>query len=126
MKPSVPSRMAQSIGFIAGWSEERGLARSFPAVPAREQVREQAVRSRHARRELAEEADAGVDEAPLAVVAGDQAAVEGRFARIVPGDEARVLGVDLAGEVETALLHPAGEVGVAEAVRRGHQRVIGG
>ena len=41
--------------------------------------------------QLPEEADARVDEAPLAMVAGDEAAGERLFAGIVPRDERCVL-----------------------------------
>src|SRR6188472_1883063 len=99
MKPSVPSRIVQSIGLIVPLGGRRGRASSLLAVPAREQVRQEPVRARHAGGELAEEADPGVDEAALAVVARDQAAVARLLAGIVPRDEARVLRVDLAGEV---------------------------
>src|SRR5258708_32282472 len=110
MKPRVPSRMTQSSGLIVADGSSRGVG------PASEQVREESVRARDAGGELPEEAEARVDEAPLAVVARDQAAVQGLLARIVPRDQGRVLGIELAGEVEAALLHPAFEVGRAELV----------
>ncbi len=66
----------------------------------REQVREEAVGAEHAGRQLAEEADPCVHEAALAMVAGDERAVQRLFTGVVPGDRRDIVRVQFAAEVE--------------------------
>src|SRR4051812_10860102 len=81
-----------------------------PYPRARHQVREQAVGSRHASGQLAEEGQARVDERALAVPGGQEGAGQRLLAGIVHGQHRLVLRIPLAGEVQAALLNPAREV----------------
>ena len=88
----------------------------------RQQVREQPVGAGHARRQLPEEAQAGVHVGPLPDRGHQQSALQRRLARIVHLEQRPVLRVPGAGEVEPALLHPALPVGGADRVRRAARR----
>ena len=55
----------------------------------------------------------------------EQAAVEGVFAWIRPGNQGRIAIVPGCGEVEAALLNPVFEVRIRDAIGPGEQRMIG-
>src|SRR5688572_10841095 len=127
MNANVPTRTSQSSPLTRPTSSAR--RRAPPAAPARpgppgracssrpswsrsgEEVGEEAVCARDARGELAEEDQAGVDPAPLAVAGDERRAVERRLPRIGGAEERLVALVPLRREVDAALLDPAFEVG---------------
>ena len=105
--PSAPERRTDS-------------ARSPPArpqPPCVDQVGEQPERARHAGGELPEERQPGVDEGALARLRDQHRALQRLLARVVHRQRRGVARVPRLGEVEPALLHPAGEVVGADAVR---------
>ena len=91
----------------------------------REEVGEEAVCAGDSCRQLPEEGEAGVDEAALAHRGNEQTTLAVGFARIVHGQERRVVRIPRVGKVEAALLHPAVEVVDPDAVGRLEDGVLG-
>src|SRR5207245_11808933 len=100
----------------------RSGARSSSAPPGGsalamvEDVGEQAIGAGHARRQLAEERQPRVDEAALAVFGHDGGALLRFLGGVVAGQDRLIRGVPLVGEVQPALLHPAGKTTRADLV----------
>ena len=116
---------------------QRASVRSSPATPVHrrrvlaggaavaQQVSEKPIRARNAGRQLTEERQAGVDEAPFAMLGDQQATFQRGLAVVVGGQQRRVLVVPALGEVQPAFLHPTVEVARADAVRTRKDRVVG-
>src|ERR1041385_855396 len=81
-----------------------------------EQGGEQAVGAGDSGRQLAEEHQAGIDVAALAVARDEQAAVEWVLAGVGESQDRRVARVPPGAAVDAALLDPAGGVGGGELV----------
>src|SRR5262245_60336230 len=88
----------------------------FLSSARRYEVHEEPVGARDTRGELPEEGVAGVDEDRLAVASPEEAARGGLLARVGRGEHGTILGSPLRGEVESALLHPAVEIVIGDAV----------
>src|SRR3974390_2729427 len=81
-----------------------------------EQVHIETNRSRYTERQLPEESIAVVDVVALAVLRDEQAALLWVLAGVVTGQQRRVVVVPFVHEVETALLHPAGEIADSDGI----------
>src|SRR5689334_14276673 len=95
-------------------ADRRGRARR---VAWGQEVDEQTIRARDAGGELAEEDQAGVHEAALAVTGDQRRAEERLLVRVARREERLVARIPLAREVDAALLHPAVEVLGPDLVR---------
>ena len=90
------------------------------------EVREEAIRSGHARGELPEKREAGVDVVAFAVLRHEHAAWQRRFAGIVHREDRReMILVPTAGEIRAALLHPTLKVFFGDAVGLKKKRMRG-
>src|SRR5262249_33555651 len=89
-----------------------------------EQVREQPIRAGHARRQLPEEREAGVDERALAEPRDEEAALARRLAAVVHRQRGVVVRIPFACEIEPALLDPSLEVRRGDAIGRAQHGMI--
>jgi hypothetical protein len=85
-------------------------------VGGAQEIDEEAVGAGNAFGELAEEGETRVDVGAFAVAGVDQAAIQVFFAGIVHGEKRRVAGIEIAPEVQAALLNPVFEVGLGDFV----------
>ena len=91
---------------------------------ALQQIREHAVRARHARRQLPEPRVRREDVDSLAVARPDFAAFQRRLAGIVRGQHGLIPRVPPDREVHAALLHPAVEILRVDVIRILQQRAV--
>src|SRR5271157_5589425 len=82
-----------------------------------QQVDIEANRAGNSKRQLSEERIAGVDVVALAELRKQQAAFLRLLAGIVRGQQRREVRVPLVHEIQPALLHPAGKIGLRDRVR---------
>src|SRR5438445_13437224 len=77
------------------------------SLAEREEIREEAIRTRDTSGELSEEAQPGIHVRALAHRGHEQSALERWLAGIVHLDERRVGGIPIMREIQSPLLHPA-------------------
>src|SRR5207245_4062055 len=102
LKASVVSRLDLPLQLRIPHSAFRILS-----LAEREEIREEAIRTRDTSGELSEEAQPGIHVRALARRGHEQSALERWLAGIVHLDERRVGGIPIMREIQSPLLHPA-------------------
>lgn len=89
-----------------------------------QEIDEQAIGAGDPFRKLAEEGKAGVDVNTFAEMGVNESAIERGLARIIHGEQGSVARIEIAPEIEAALLKPIVEIGLCDLVGVIEQRIV--